>query len=74
VSTAYNLTVGVAGGTAPAVATWLIGWTGNSMVPALYIMAGAAISLVAALSVQERSRQAIGDSVLPASMPAARTP
>ncbi len=34
------------------------------MVPALYIMAGAAISAVAALSVHERSRQAIADSVI----------
>lgn len=64
VSTAYNVTVGIAGGTAPAVATWLIGVTGDPMVPALYIMAGAAISFLAALSVQERSRQAIADSVI----------
>jgi MHS family proline/betaine transporter-like MFS transporter len=71
VSTAYNLTIGLAGGTAPAVATWLIGWTGDPMVPAFYIMAGAAVSVVAALSVRERSRQAIADSVLPASVPGA---
>ena len=64
VSTAYNITLGIAGGTAPAVATWLIGWSGSPMTPALYIMAGAAISAVAALSVHERSRQAIADSVL----------
>jgi MHS family proline/betaine transporter-like MFS transporter len=65
VSTAYNLTVGLAGGTAPAVATWLIGLTGNPKVPAMYIMAGAAISAVAALSVHERTRQAIADSIMP---------
>jgi MHS family proline/betaine transporter-like MFS transporter len=65
VSTAYNITLGVAGGTAPAVATWLIGVTGHPMFPAFYIMAGAVISVVAALSVREHSRQAIGDSVLP---------
>jgi MHS family proline/betaine transporter-like MFS transporter len=65
VSTAYNLTVGLAGGTAPAVATWLIGLTGNPKVPAIYIMVGAAISAVAALSIHERSRQAIGDTVIP---------
>ncbi|HSD34608.1 MAG TPA: MFS transporter [Alphaproteobacteria bacterium] len=64
VSTAYNITFGIAGGTAPAVATWLMTWTGHAMVPALYIMAGAAISAVAALSVHERSRQAIADSVI----------
>ena len=65
VSTAYNITVGVFGGTAPALATWLITVTGQPKVPALYIMAGAAISAVAALSVHERSRQAIDDSVMP---------
>jgi MFS transporter, MHS family, proline/betaine transporter len=64
VSTGYNLTVGIAGGTAPAVATWLIGATGNPKVPAMYIMAGAAISAVAALSVHERTRQAIADSII----------
>ena len=71
VSAAYNLTLGVAGGTAPAVATWLIGVTGQSSVPAIYIMASAAISAVAALSVHERSRQAIADSVLPHLAPSA---
>ncbi|MGH6880046.1 MFS transporter [Hypericibacter sp.] len=65
VSTAYNITLGIVGGTAPAVATWLIGVTGHPMLPAFYIMAGAVISVVAALSVHERARQAIGDSVLP---------
>jgi MHS family proline/betaine transporter-like MFS transporter len=65
VSTAYNVTLGVAGGSAPAVATWLIGLTGDPMLPAFYIMAGAAISAAAALSVHDRSREAIGDSVIP---------
>lgn len=65
VSTAYNITVGVAGGTAPAIATWLMGWTGHLMVPAMYIMVGAVISAVAALSVHESLRQAIADSVMP---------
>jgi MFS transporter, MHS family, proline/betaine transporter len=65
VSAAYNIAFGVAGGTAPAVATWLIELTGNASVPAIYIMAGAAISAIAALSVRESSRQAISDSVMP---------
>jgi hypothetical protein len=54
-----------AGGTAPAVATWLIEITGNPAVPAMYIMAGAAVSAVAALSIHESSRLAITDSVMP---------
>lgn len=64
VSAAYNITLGIAGGTAPAVATWLIDVTGNPSVPAIYIMASAAVSALAALSVRESSRQAISDSVL----------
>jgi MHS family proline/betaine transporter-like MFS transporter len=65
VSTAYNLTVGLAGGAAPAIATWLIEQTGNPSIPAIYIMIAAAISAVAALSVHETSRLAIADSVIP---------
>ena len=71
VSAAYNITLGIAGGTAPAVPTWLIELTGNPNVPAMYIMAGAAVSALAALSVHESSRQAISDSVLPHMAPTA---
>jgi len=73
VSAGYNLTLGIAGGTAPAVATWLIDLTSSPSVPAIYIMASAAISAIAALSVHERSRQAIADSVLPHLAPSAGT-
>ncbi len=65
VSAAYNITLGVAGGTAPAVATWLIEATGSPSIPAMYIMASAAISAVAALSIHETSRKAISDTVMP---------
>jgi MFS transporter, MHS family, proline/betaine transporter len=64
VSTAYNVAFGLAGGTAPAVATWLIEATGSPSVPAVYIMVCAAISAAAALSVRENSRQALADSVI----------
>lgn len=65
VSAAYNITLGVAGGTAPAVATWLIEQTGNPSVPAMYIMTSAVISAIAALSIHESSREAISDTVMP---------
>jgi MHS family proline/betaine transporter-like MFS transporter len=65
VSTAYNIAFGVAGGTAPAVATWLIAITDQPLVPAIYIMVGALISAIAALSVRGSSREAISDSVVP---------
>ncbi len=58
--------VGVSFGTAPAVATWLIETTDNPVMPAYYITACAAISLVAVLSLHESRRQALSDSVLPA--------
>ena len=69
VSVGYNITVGVAGGTAPAVATWLIEVTGRPSVPAVYITAAAAVSAVAALSVRESSRSAISDTVMPDLVP-----
>ncbi len=52
VSVAYNITVGIAGGTAPMVTTWLIERTGYALSPALYIMLAAALSLMAVLSMR----------------------
>ncbi len=37
-SVAYSITLALAGGTAPLVATWLIDETGNPLSPAVYIM------------------------------------
>ncbi len=65
VSTAYNICVGLAGGTAPAVCAWLIDKTGYVLVPALYIMLASALSAVAALSIHREAHKAIGDSVIP---------
>ena len=44
----YNAAQASAGGTAPLVATWLIHATGTARAPALYLMAAASVSLVAA--------------------------
>jgi MFS transporter, MHS family, proline/betaine transporter len=73
VSTAYNICVGLAGGTAPAVSEWLIDQTGYMLMPALYIMLASALSAVAAFSIHPDSHKAIADSVIPhlASEPAA---
>jgi hypothetical protein len=65
VSTAYNITVGVVGGTAPVVATWLIEQTAYPLAPALYIMLGAGFSAAAALSVRDSSRQAMEEPAAP---------
>ena len=65
VSTAYNICVGIAGGTAPVLCAWLIDRTGYVLVPAFYIMLAAAFSALAALSIHREAHKAIGDSVIP---------
>lgn len=64
VSAAYNLAFGLAGGTAPAVATWLIERSGDPSMPAFYIMFCAAISAAAALSVRESQHRPLKDEVI----------
>jgi len=66
VSAAYNLSVGLAGGTAPAVATWLIEETGNVSMPAFYIMVCAAISTAAVLSLRESRQRSLGEEAVAA--------
>jgi len=55
-SVAFNLGLGIAGGTAPAVATALIAATGFTLAPALYLMAAAAAAAVGAWLMADRSR------------------
>jgi len=55
----YNLTAGVIGGFTPFVASWLIHRTRNDISPAYMIMAAAAISLAAVLSMKESYRNAL---------------
>jgi MFS transporter, MHS family, proline/betaine transporter len=58
VAIGYNLTLGVIGGTAPMVSTWLVEATGDIAAPAYYLMALALISFVAALRIKSsRGRQ-----------------
>jgi MHS family proline/betaine transporter-like MFS transporter len=52
VSITHNLSAGLAGGTAPMVAEWLISRTGYSLAPAVYVTLAAALSLIAALSLR----------------------
>jgi MHS family proline/betaine transporter-like MFS transporter len=54
VSVGYGLAYALFGGTAPAVATWLINQTGNDTVFAWYLMGLTAVSLVLALSSTDR--------------------
>ena len=49
---AYNVAVGVFGGTAPMVCTWLIDQTGNIAAPAYYLLLLAIISFAALITLR----------------------
>jgi len=52
-SISYNAAIGLFGGTAPMVAVYLIQRSHNDLSPAFYLMAMAAVSLAAVLSLKE---------------------
>lgn len=56
-SLAFNVGLGFGGGTAPLIATALIGATGHNLAGAAYLMVGAAMSIVALLLIKDRSRE-----------------
>ena len=53
----YNLAVSLFGGTAPLINTWLISTTGNQMIPAWYLIAGAIVGLISILLVKDSTGQ-----------------
>lgn len=61
-SISYSLAVTIFGGFAPFIATWLIGYTGDSLSPAWYISFGAALSIAALFSCRAQAArpQAVG--------------
>ncbi|MBZ5581554.1 MAG: MFS transporter [Acidobacteriia bacterium] len=56
----FNIGIGLAGGTAPMVATALIKGVSNPMAAAGYLIFGAALSAGSALALHERSREPLG--------------
>ncbi|MFC9762988.1 MFS transporter [Rhodococcus jostii] len=62
---AYNVSTSLFGGTAPAVNELLIEWTGNSLMPAFYMMAACAIGLVALYFVAETAGASIRGRGIP---------
>jgi MHS family proline/betaine transporter-like MFS transporter len=54
---AYNLAVGIFGGTTPLIATWLIRETGDPISPAYYLMACVGVSIVALFFVKETAHK-----------------
>ena len=57
----FNTANALFGGTAPFVATWLIGVTGSKMAPAWYLVAAAIVALVAMLASRETSGEPLAD-------------
>jgi MHS family proline/betaine transporter-like MFS transporter len=52
---AYNLTLGVAGGLSPLVATWLVNRTHDDLSPAYMIMAASILTFLALLSTKDEA-------------------
>ena len=61
----YNVGVTVFGGFAPLTVTWLIAMTGNKLMPAFYIIAAAALSIVVVGSTLGSVRQRASEGFLP---------
>jgi len=53
VGLSYNIALALFGGTAPLVLTAIVGATGDSMVPAYYVMAASVITLIVVLVIRE---------------------
>jgi MHS family proline/betaine transporter-like MFS transporter len=56
-SFSYNASMGLAGGTAPMVAVYLMGTTHSPVSPAIYLIGAAVISLAGVLSLTDRTGQ-----------------
>jgi MHS family proline/betaine transporter-like MFS transporter len=55
VAFAFSISVTVFGGFAPFIATWLIAQTGDPLSPAYYLMATAALSIIALKTIERRT-------------------
>lgn len=62
----YNVSTSLFGGTAPAVNSWLIGVTGDTLVPAYYMMAACAVGAVSLLFLKETAGKSLRGTELPA--------
>jgi len=56
-SLAFNIGLGLVGGTAPMIATWLIARTGTPLAPGYYLAGLSLLSVVALSLMQDRSRE-----------------
>lgn len=56
-SISFNLGIGVLGGATPGVATWLIGYTGNPLIPVIMTIVATSVATVTLLWMTDRSRE-----------------
>src|SRR5215813_2398347 len=57
IGVAYNVAIGLFGGTAPLIVTYLVARTGDDFAPVYYVMGAAVVSLVSLLGLPETARQ-----------------
>jgi len=57
----FNAANALFGGTAPLVATWLIGATCSKLAPAWYLVGAAGVALIAMIGSRETSRAPLAD-------------
>ena len=57
IGVAYNVALGLLGGTAPLIVTYLVARTGDDFAPVYYVMGAAVVSLVSLLGLPETARQ-----------------
>jgi MHS family proline/betaine transporter-like MFS transporter len=70
---AYNVSTSLFGGTAPALNSWLIGRTGDPLVPAYYMMAACAVGMVAVSFMIETAGASLRGMHTPGTRPAHAT-
>ncbi|WP_296260241.1 MULTISPECIES: MFS transporter [unclassified Pseudomonas] len=58
----YNIAYTLFGGTAPLMATWLIGMTGSNLAPAFYLIVVAVLGLVGGLALPETSKVSLHEA------------
>ncbi|WP_309227734.1 MULTISPECIES: MFS transporter [unclassified Mycolicibacterium] len=68
---AYNVSTSIFGGTAPAINDWLVNLTGDSLVPAYYMMVACVIGAVALVKCPETARCPINGTEIPGTPEAA---
>jgi MHS family proline/betaine transporter-like MFS transporter len=56
-SVAFNIGLGIIGGSTPMIATWLIDVSGSDLAPAFYLIAFGLLAISSLLWMQDRSRE-----------------